>query len=59
VAQIQDINERKQAVEQLSDYSVVLEFQKNELEKANAELEHIATTDSLTEIWNKRASRPD
>ncbi|WP_301002550.1 GGDEF domain-containing protein [Capsulimonas corticalis] len=34
---------------------VVLEFQRNELEKANAELEALATTDGLTGLKNHQA----
>lgn len=55
VAQVEDITERKQAEQKLSDYAVVLEFQKTELERANNELEALANTDSLTGIRNRRA----
>ena len=50
-----DITERKQAEQALKDFAVVLEFQKQELEKANAELEALATLDGLTGLRNRRA----
>jgi len=52
---VADITERKQDEERLRAYAVVLEFQKNELEKANAALEELATTDGLTGLSNHRA----
>ncbi len=51
----QDITERKHAEEQIKDHAVILEFQKMELEKANDELEALATTDGLTGLKNHRA----
>jgi diguanylate cyclase (GGDEF)-like protein/PAS domain S-box-containing protein len=50
-----DLTVRKRAEERLQEYAVVLEFQKNELEKANAALEELATTDGLTGLSNHRA----
>ena len=53
-----DVTERIQAEERISDHAVVLEFQemqKSELEKANAELASLATTDGLTGLKNHRA----
>lgn len=50
-----DLTERKRAEQYTRDYAVVLEFQKNELEKANAELERLAATDGLTGLKNNRA----
>ncbi len=50
-----DITERKQAEEALKDFAVVLEFQKQELERANAELAALATIDGLTGMRNRRA----
>lgn len=46
---------REEAREQIESYSIVLEFQMQELEKANAELESLATCDGLTGIKNRRA----
>ena len=45
---------RKEAADQLGVYAVALEFQKNELEKTNAELESLASTDALTGLKNRR-----
>jgi len=50
-----DLSERKLAEKRLEEYSIVLEFQKCELEKANTELETLATTDGLTGLKNHRA----
>lgn len=50
-----DITERKVAEQALKDFSVVLEFQKHELEKANAELASLAMLDGLTGLRNRRA----
>ena len=50
-----DLTERKRAEEQVKDYAVVLELQKWELEKANAELAALATSDGLTGLKNHRA----
>lgn len=55
LAVLHDLTERKQAEEQIRDHAVVLEFQKNELAKANAELAALATTDGLTGLKNHRA----
>ena len=52
-----DLTERKRAEQQIKDYSVVLEHQKQALEEANAELERLATTDGLTGLKNHRAFR--
>ena len=52
---LHDLTERKHAEEQIKDHAVILEFQKLELEKANAELEALATTDGLTGLKNHRA----
>ncbi len=46
---------REEAREQIESYSIVLQFQMQELEKANAELESPATCDGLTGIKNRRA----
>ena len=53
-----DVTERMRAEERVNDHAVVLEFQemqKSELEKANAELASLATTDGLTGLKNHRA----
>ncbi len=50
-----DLTERKRAERQSEDYRVVLEYQKAELERANAELAALATTDGLTGLKNHRA----
>ncbi len=53
-----DVTERMRAEERVNDHVVILEFQelqKNELEKANAELASLATTDGLTGLKNHRA----
>lgn len=46
---------REEAREQIESYNIVLEFQMQELGKANAELEALATQDGLTGIKNRRA----
>ena len=51
----QDVTERKATEQRFQDYAVVLEFQKQELEKANGQLEALATLDGLTGIKNHRA----
>ncbi len=50
-----DLTERKRAEQEAQDYRVVLEYQKTELEAANAALEALATTDGLTGLLNHRA----
>ena len=50
-----DVTERLQAEQTLKDFSVVLEFQKEQLERANAELASLATLDGLTGLRNRRA----
>ena len=55
LAVLHDLTERKRAEEQIKDHAVVLEFQKLELEKVNAELAALATTDGLTGLSNHRA----
>ena len=50
-----DITDRKRAEQQIRDYSVVLELQKEELEQANSLLQDLATTDGLTGLKNHRA----
>ena len=50
-----DLTERKLAEQRIRDYSVILEFQKQELEQANRELCNLATTDGLTGLKNHRA----
>lgn len=50
-----DITERKKAEQALKDFAGVLEFQKAELETANAELARLATVDGLTGLHNRRA----
>lgn len=59
---IHDVTERRAAEQQLLDYNEVLEFQKREMEKANAEMERVnarlealATQDGLTGLKNHRA----
>jgi diguanylate cyclase (GGDEF)-like protein/PAS domain S-box-containing protein len=59
---VQDVTERKAAQRQIewqmrtiSSYAAELEAGKRELEKANARLEALATTDGLTGIMNHRA----
>jgi len=49
-----DLTERKQAEQQIKDYTIVLEFQKSQLEDTNKELEALATTDGLTGLKNRR-----
>ena len=49
-----DLTERKKAEQEVRDYSVILEFQKSQLEEANRELEALATTDGLTGLKNHR-----
>jgi len=49
-----DLTERKQAEQQIKDYMVVLEFQKDQLEESNRTLELLATTDGLTGLKNRR-----
>lgn len=51
----QDVTDRKATEQRFQDYAVVLEFQKQELEKANRQLETLATLDGLTGIKNHRA----
>ncbi len=46
---------REEVRQQIESYNIVLEFQMRELEKANAELESLATLDGLTGIKNRRA----
>ncbi len=55
VTALRDITARKEAEETVRNHAVVLDFQKRELEKANAELEARATTDGLTGLKNHRA----
>ena len=55
LAVLHDLTERKRAEEQIKDHAIVLEFQKGELEKVNAELAALATTDGLTGLSNHRA----
>lgn len=50
-----DVTERKQAEETLHEFSVLLEFQMHELEKANTELAMLARLDGLTGLQNRRA----
>ncbi len=50
-----DLTERKRVEQQIRDYAVILEFQKQELEQANRELCDLATTDGLTGLKNHRA----
>ena len=49
-----DITEQKKAEGLIKEYTAALEFQKQELEKANAELATLATTDGLTGLINHR-----
>ena len=51
----QDVTDRKATEQRFQDYAIVLEFQKQELEKANRQLEALATLDGLTGIKNHRA----
>lgn len=55
LAVLHDLTERKRAEETVRDHAVVLEFQKQALEQANAELEALATTDGMTGLKNHRA----
>ncbi len=50
-----DLTERKKAEQQIRDYAVLLEFQKQELEQVNRDLCSLATTDGLTGLKNHRA----
>jgi diguanylate cyclase (GGDEF)-like protein/PAS domain S-box-containing protein len=50
-----DLTNQKLVELQIKDYSRVLEIQKHELERANRELEKLATTDGLTGLLNHRA----
>jgi diguanylate cyclase (GGDEF)-like protein/PAS domain S-box-containing protein len=50
-----DLTERKRAERQAEDYRVILEYQKAELEQANADLAALAITDGLTGLLNHRA----
>lgn len=50
-----DITARKQTEKRIQEYNAALEVQKAELEKVNAELESLATTDGLTGLRNHRA----
>jgi diguanylate cyclase (GGDEF)-like protein/PAS domain S-box-containing protein len=50
-----DITERRQAEKLIQDHTALLELQKNQLEKTNAELAKLATTDGLTGLTNHRA----
>jgi diguanylate cyclase (GGDEF)-like protein/PAS domain S-box-containing protein len=52
---LHDLSDRKTAEQQARDYAIVLKFQKEQLEVANAELEALATTDGLTGLHNHRA----
>ncbi|BDI33959.1 diguanylate cyclase [Capsulimonas corticalis] len=54
-ATVNNITARRESEQRLQEYMVVLEFQRNELEKANTELEALATTDGLTGLKNHRA----
>ncbi len=54
LAVLHDLTERKRAEETVRDHAVVLEFQKQALEEANAELEALATTDGMTGLKNHR-----
>ena len=49
-----DLTEQKEAEQQIKDYTVILEFQKSQLEESNKELEALATTDGLTGLNNRR-----
>ena len=49
-----DLSDRKRAEQQIKDYTVILEFQKSQLEETNKELEALATTDGLTGLKNRR-----
>ncbi len=51
----QDVTARLDVENQIQAYTLALEFQKHELEKANTELEALATTDGLTGVRNHRA----
>ncbi len=61
VTTFSDITSRRASEQRLLDYNIVLEFQKQEMEKANAELaqmnhrlEALATLDGLTGLKNHR-----
>ena len=49
-----DLTERKKVEQEIRDYAVILEFQKNQLKAVNKELETLATTDGLTGLRNHR-----
>lgn len=55
VVAMHDVTERRQAEQTLKDFSVVLEYQKMELERTNAELAALVTLDGLTGLQNRRA----
>ncbi len=50
-----DITEQKKTEDLIKEYTVALELQKQQLEKANAELAKLAMTDGLTGLTNHRA----
>ncbi len=62
VATFTDISERRRHEDetrahlaQIQNYATVLEFQKEQLEAANAQLEELALRDGLTDLGNRRA----
>jgi len=54
LAVLHDLTERKWAEETAREHAVALEFQKQALEQANAELAALATTDGMTGLRNHR-----
>lgn len=55
VTQVQNVTERREASDRLSEYAIALEYQKMELGRVNSMLEVLATTDELTQLHNRRA----
>lgn len=52
---LMDVTERKRAQETIRDYSAVLQEKMAELQRVNAELADLATSDGLTGLLNHRA----
>ena len=54
LSQVQDITERKSHEEVVQEYARRLEAQTRDLNSANRQLEHLAATDGLTGVFNRR-----